>query len=92
MSLTVYYLVFITTMCAGLLCVILRGQTAHTRAIIRAAEMQAGFAKALTAKVEENRKLRLQQARIEKRRRKEAQYGRRRNRGRRHHKNRKPQR
>jgi len=56
-------------------------QEFHTTAIKEAIRVQSTFAKSLLAKVEEARKQRLQTERIERRKRKEASYNRRRNRG-----------
>ena len=65
---------------------ILKRQKLHTDALLRSMQIQSTFAKTLLAKIEENRKQRLQVERIERRKRKEASYKRRRNRGQRRHK------
>lgn len=59
-------------------------QKFHTDAIRESIRIQSNFAKSLLAKVEENRKQRLQVERIERRKRKESHYTsrRRRNHGR----------
>ena len=65
---------------------ILKRQKLHTDALLRSMQIQSTFAKTLLAKIEENRKQRLQTERIERRKRKEASYNRRRNRGHRRNK------
>jgi len=65
---------------------ILKRQKLHTDALLKSMQIQSTFAKTLLAKIEENRKQRLQVERIERRKRKEASYNRRRNRGQRRHK------
>ncbi len=62
---------------------IIRRQKLHTETLVKVIQIQAEFAHKLEAKIDESRKVRLQEARIEKRKRKEAAYNRRRNRVRR---------
>ena len=62
---------------------IIRRQKLHTDTLVKVIQRQADCAHTLEAKIDESRKVRLQEARSEKRKRKEAAYNRRRNRVRR---------